>query len=275
MTSSGSARAHWLALPAGILITFIFVAPIVWMFLASFKNIEAIFSIPPRWIPDFSYLNNYIQLLSGNWQFLVNSIIATVGATVLCLVLALPAAFGLVNFRFRGREFFADWILSTRMMPPIAAGVPLYMIFNGIGLLDSLWALVIVYAGFNIPFAVWVAMSFFRRVPKEMIEAAQLEGCTWTQTFFKVALPLTRSGVATVATFVFIFAWNELLMALFLTTRTAKTFPVVISSFVTTSMTFWEMIAASSVIQAIPPVIFTLLMQKHIVSGLTMGAVKD
>jgi ABC-type glycerol-3-phosphate transport system permease component len=275
MTSSGSARAHWLALPAGILITFIFVAPIVWMFLASFKNIEAIFSIPPRWIPDFSYHNNYTQLLSGNWQFLLNSIIVTVGATVLCLVLALPAAFGLVNFRFRGREFFADWILSTRMMPPIAAAVPLYMIFNGIGLLDSLWALVIVYAGFNIPFAVWVAMSFFRRVPKEMIEAAQLEGCTWTQTFFKVALPLTRSGVATVATFVFIFAWNELLMALFLTTRTAKTFPVVISSFVTTSMTFWEMIAASSVIQAIPPVIFTLLMQKHIVSGLTMGAVKD
>lgn len=273
--TSRAARAHWLAMPAGIAITFVFVAPLVWMFLASFKTIEAIFSIPPRWIPDFGYLGNYAKLLGENWPFLVNSIIVTVGATALCLVLALPTAFGLVNFRFRGREFFADWILSTRMMPPIAAGVPLYMIFNGMGMLDSLLALVIVYAGFNIPFAVWVAMSFFRRLPKETIEAAQLEGCTWAQTFFKVALPLTRSGIATVATFVFIFAWNELLMALFLTTRTAKTFPVVISSFVTTSMTFWEMIAAASVIQAIPPIIFTLLMQRHIVSGLTMGAVKD
>ncbi|RVD47754.1 carbohydrate ABC transporter permease, partial [Mesorhizobium sp. M7A.F.Ca.ET.027.03.2.1] len=197
------------------------------------------------------------------------------GATLLCMVLSLPAAFGLVNFKFRGREFLADWILSTRMMPPIAAGVPLYIIFNTIGLLDTVWALIVVYAGFNIPFAVWVSMSFFRRVPRETIEAAMLEGCSWAQIFTKVALPLTRSGIATVATFVFIFAWNELLLALFLTTRAAKTFPVVISSFVTNSMTFWEMIAASSVIQAIPPIIFTLLMQRHIVSGLTMGAVKD
>ena len=273
--SSGLRQAHWLALPAGIAVTFVFVAPIVWMFLASFKTIEGIFSIPPQWIPDLTYLANYEKLLVENWPFLLNSIVVTVGATILCLVLALPAAYGLVFFKFRGREFFADWILSTRMMPPIAAGVPLYMIFNGAGLLDTRTALVIVYAGFNVPFAVWVAMSFFRRVPKETIEAAQLEGCTWTQTFIKVALPLTRSGIATVATFVFIFAWNELLMALFLTTRAAKTFPVVISSFVTTSMTFWEMIAAASVIQAIPPIVFTLLMQRHIVTGLTMGAVKD
>lgn len=273
--TSASRPTHWLALPAGLVVTLVFVAPMVWMFLASFKTIEGIFSIPPRWIPDFGYLDNYAKLLRENWPFLLNSVVVTVGATALCLLLALPTAFGLVFFRFRGREFFADWILSTRMMPPIAAGVPLYMIFNGVGLLDTRTALVIVYAGFNIPFAVWVAMSFFRRVPKEMIEAAQLEGCTWFQIFTKVALPLTRSGIATVATFVFIFAWNELLMALFLTTRAAKTFPVVISSFVTTSMTFWEMIAASSVIQAIPPIVFTLLMQKHIVSGLTMGAVKD
>lgn len=268
-------RSHWLALLAGIGATFVFIAPLLWMLLASFKNIDAIFSIPPVWIPDFTYVDNYTQLLVDNWRFLMNSVIVTLASTALCLLLALPAAFGLVNFRFRGREFIADWILSTRMMPPIAAAVPLYMVFNSVGLLDSVVALIIVYAGFNIPFAVWVSMSFFRRLPKEMIEAAQLEGCTWTQTLLKVALPLSRSGIATVATFVFIFGWNELLMALFLTTRSAKTFPVVISSFVTTSMTFWEMIAAASVIQAIPPVIFTLLMQRHIVSGLTMGAVKD
>ena len=256
-------------------ITIVFTAPLLWMLLGAFKSRADLYAIPPVWIPDFTYLDNFRQLLSENWRNLLNSVLVTLGATALCVAIALPAAFGLVNFKFRGREFFADWILSTRMMPPIAAGVPLYMIFNGMGMLDTVWALIIVYAGFNIPFAVWVAMSFFRRVPKELIEAAHLEGCNWFQTFTKVALPLTRGGIATVATFVFIFCWNELLMALFLTTREAKTFPVVISSFVTTGMTYWEMISASSVIQIIPPIIFTLLMQKHIVSGLTMGAVKD
>lgn len=268
-------RRKALALLGGMVIMFIFTAPIIWMFLASFKPIAQIFSIPPVWVPDFGHLGNYAKLLSENWQFLFNSVIITLSATLLCMVISLPAAFALTQFRFRGRNFFADWVLSTRMMPPIAAAVPLYIVVNSIGMIDTIWALIVIYAGFNIPFAVWVAMSFFRKVPKEVLEAAELEGCTSGQTFLKVALPLSKSGIATVATFVFIFAWNELLLALFLTTRAAKTFPVVISSFVTTSMTFWEMIAAATVIQAIPTVIFTLLMQRHIVSGLTMGAVKN
>lgn len=269
------ARSQTLALLAGLLIMFVFTAPLIWMFLASFKPISQIFSIPPVWIPDFGHLSNYTKLLTENWEFLLNSIIVTLSATGLCMILSLPAAYALAQFKFRGKEFFADWVLSTRMMPPIAAAVPLYMAVNSVGMIDTLWALIVIYAGFNIPFAVWVAMSFFRKVPKEVIEAATLEGCTPVQTFLKVALPLSKSGIATVSTFVFIFAWNELLLALFLTTRAAKTFPVVISSFVTTGNTFWELIAAASVIQAVPTIIFTLLMQRHIVSGLTMGAVKS
>lgn len=269
------AQSSPLALAGGFLIMFVFTAPLIWMFLASFKPISEIFSIPPVWVPDFGNLANYAKLLTENWPFLLNSVIVTLSATALCMALSLPAAYALTQFKFRGRDFFADWVLSTRMMPPIAAAVPLYMAVNSVGMVDTIWALIIIYAGFNIPFAVWVAMSFFRKVPKEVIEAAELEGCTSVQTFLKVALPLSKSGIATVSTFVFIFAWNELLLALFLTTRAAKTFPVVISSFVTTSMTFWEMIAAASVIQAVPTVIFTLMMQRHIVSGLTMGAVKN
>lgn len=268
-------RGTALSLVSGFLIMFVFAAPLIWMFLASFKPQSEIFSIPPVWVPDFGNLANYTKLLTENWEFLLNSILVTVSATALCMVLALPAAYALTQFKFRGRDFFADWVLSTRMMPPIAAAVPLYMAINSVGMIDTIGALIVIYAGFNIPFAVWVAMSFFRKVPKEVIEAATLEGCNSVQTFLKVALPLSKSGIATVATFVFIFAWNELLLALFLTTRAAKTFPVVISSFVTTGNTFWELIAAASVIQAIPTVIFTLLMQRHIVSGLTMGAVKS
>ena len=108
-----------------------------------------------------------------------------------------------------------------------------------------------------------------------MIEAARIEGCTWFQTFWKVALPLTKSGSATGSTFVFIFAWNELLLALFLTSNEAKTFPVVISTFSTITRTYWELVSAATVIQVLPPIIFTLIMQRHIVSGLSMGAVKN
>jgi len=263
------------ALMAALAIVFIFVAPLVWMSLAAFKTQSDLFAIPPVWLPDFTYLENFRVLLAENWRFLLNSVLVTLGATTLCMILALPTAFGLVNFRFRARNFLADWILSTRMMPPIAAAVPLFMVFNGLGMLDTIWALIIVYAGFNLPFAIWVAMSFFRNIPKEIIEAARIEGCTWFQTFRIVALPLAKSGIATVSTFVFIFAWNELLLALFLTTREAKTFPVVISSFSTVTKTWWELISAATIIQILPPIIFTLLMQRHIVSGLTMGAVKN
>ncbi len=260
---------------AAVLITFVFVAPILWMILAAFKTINDIYAIPPVWVPDFTYLDNFQKLLSENWPFLLNSTIVTLSATALCLAFALPCAFGLVYFQFGAKNFLADWILSTRMMPPIAAAVPLYMVFNGAGMLDTMPALVIAYAGFNLPFAVWVAMSFFRNIPREIIEAARIEGCGWFQTFRIVALPLAKSGIATVATFVFIFAWNELLLALFLTTREAKTFPVVISSFSTVTKTYWELISAATIIQILPPVIFTIFMQRHIVSGLTMGAVKN
>jgi ABC-type glycerol-3-phosphate transport system permease component len=258
-----------------LLFVFISIAPLLWIFLGAFKTTAQIISIPPVWVPDFTYWKNFQDVLGQFWPFVLNSLIATVGATVLALVLAIPTAFGLVNFRFRGRTVIADWILSTRMMPPIAAAVPLFVIFRGAGLLDTLPALVIAYAGFNLPFAIWMSMSFIRRVPVELIEAARLEGCTWSRVLWEIVLPLSKSGLAAVATFIFIFAWNEFMLALFLTTREAKTFPVVISSFIGTGRVYWEYITAASVIQCLPPVLFTFFMQQHIVSGVTMGAVKD
>ena len=180
--------------------TFIAAAPLIWMTLGAFKTIAEIISIPPVWIPDFTYVKNFVDLFQNYWPFMLNSLLATVGATVLSLVLALPTAFGLVNFKMRGKNAMADWILSTRMMPPIAAAVPLFIIFKGLGLLDSVWALIITYAGFNLPFAVWVAMSFLRRVPHEVLEAARLDGCSWFQAMMRVVLPMSRSGSSTIRT---------------------------------------------------------------------------
>jgi ABC-type glycerol-3-phosphate transport system permease component len=260
---------------AALAFTFIALAPLLWMALGSFKTTAGLIAIPPVLIPDFTYIDNYVAVLTQYGPFVLNSLMVTLGATVLSLAIAVPAAFGLVNFRLKGTNAIADWILSTRMMPPIAAAVPLFVIMNGIGLLDTISALIIVYAGFNLPFAVWVSMSFLRKVPKELIEAARMEGCSWFQVLTKIVLPLSLSGVAAVATFVFIFTWNEFLLALFLSGPNSRTFPVVISSFVGTGRIYWEFIAASTVIQCIPPVVFAFFMQKHIVAGMTMGAIKD
>lgn len=249
-------------------------APLAWMTMGAFKTTAGLMAIPPVW-PDFTYLDNFAALLRENAPFLVNSIVVTLGATTLAMVFAVPTAFGLVNFKLRWSNALADWILSTRMMPPIAAAVPLFVIFRSIGLLDNVLALIIAYAGFNIPFAVWVSMSFLRRVPKEVLEAARMDGCSWFDLLVRIALPLSISGIVTVATFVFIFSWNEFMLALFLTTREARTFPIVVSSYISTGKVYWDMIAAASVIQILPPVVFTLFMQRHIVAGLTMGAVKD
>jgi ABC-type glycerol-3-phosphate transport system permease component len=263
------------ALALVLIFVFVSMAPLVWLGLAAFKPTVDIIAIPPVWIPNFTYLKNFQDVLVQFWPFILNSVVATMGGTALSLILAVPTAFALATFRFRGRDARADWILSTRMMPPIVAAVPLFVMFRGAGLIDTLPGLVIAYAGFNLSFAVWMSMSFVRRVPKELVEAARLEGCTWMQVLWRIVLPLSRSGLAAVATFVFIFAWNEFLLALFLTTREAKTFPVVISSFVSTGKVYWDYIGAASVIQCLPPVLFSFFMQKHIVSGITMGAVKD
>lgn len=250
-------------------------APLLWMALGAFKTTADLIAIPPVWVPDFRSVDNFARLLGENTPFLMNSIVVTLGATALAMAFSVPTAFGLVNFKLRGANALADWILSTRMMPPIAAAVPLFVVFRTLGLLDNVLALVIAYAGFNIPFAVWVSMAFLRRVPREVLEAGRMDGCSWFDLLARIALPLSVSGLVTVATFVFIFSWNEFLLALFLTTREARTFPVVVSSFIGTGKVYWDLIAAASVIQMIPPVAFTLVMQRHIVSGLTMGAVKD
>ncbi|WP_210529951.1 carbohydrate ABC transporter permease [Rubellimicrobium arenae] len=262
-------------LAAALFFTLISIAPLLWMALGAFKTTAEMIAIPPVWVPDFTYWSNFATLFTKYWPNIANSLIVTLGATLLAMILALPAAFALSTMRVRGRNAIADWILSTRMMPPIAAAAPLFILFSAVGLLGSLPAMVLAYAGFNLPFAIWVSMSFFRQVPKELIEAARLEGCSWFQVLTRVAIPLSLSGIATVATFVFIFAWNEFMLALFLSNRGSQTFPVVISSFIGTGRIYWDYIAAATVIQCLPPVLFAVFMQRHIVSGMTMGAVKD
>ena len=270
-----SVRKNFILLILATLITFIFLAPNLWMFFGSFKSQNAMFALPPVWIPDFTYIKNFTIMLSESYMYLINSIIVTICSTIVSLIFSLPTAFGLTFFKFKGRYFLADWILSTRMLPPVAAAVPLFILFKYLNLLDSLFALIIVYTAFNIPFAVWVSASFFKKIPIDLIEASRIEGASWFHIFLKIALPLSKGGIATVAIFVFIFSWNELLIALFFTVSESRTFPIFISAQVSQAQIIWGNVAAATVIQSIPPILLTIFLQKNIVSGLTLGAVKN
>ena len=146
-------------------ITLIFLAPNLWMLFGSFKSQNAMFALPPVWIPDFSYIKNFTIMLSESYKYLINSIIVTVCSTIVSLIFSLPTAFGLTFFKFKGRYFLADWILSTRMLPPVAAAVPLFILFKYLNLLDSLFALVIVYTAFNIPLLYGFLHHFLKKFP--------------------------------------------------------------------------------------------------------------
>jgi len=257
-----------------VLITLLNVAPLIWVALSSFKTRIDIFAMPPVWIPEQWRVQNYIDLNRLNFPYLLNSLIVTSISTIGVLVLSLPACFALAVFPFRGKRDIEMWFLSARMMPPVAAAIPLYLTFRQIGLIDTQVGLIILYIGIGIPLAVWLITSFMRTIPPDIMEAARVDGCKWHQIFFRITIPLSAGGIATATIFLSIFAWNELLLPLFLTNRFAKTFPVVLTSFQGQTQIAWELMCAGAIIQILPIIILTFFVQKYIVSGLTLGAVR-
>ncbi|MBD3309430.1 ABC transporter permease subunit, partial [candidate division KSB3 bacterium] len=260
-----------------LVITVVTVAPLLWMLLASVKTTAQMFANPPIILPPEPTWENYKALLTGTESrlpFLVNSLVISLTTTVIVMVLATPAAFGFAKMRIRGSRHLEFWILSTRMMPPIAALIPIFLIIRKLGLFDTKPGIILPYIAFNLPYAVWMMTIFFRQLPSEIDEAAMLDGCTWGTTFFRIGIPLVLPSLITVAIFVFIFSWNELLFALILTGREAKTLPVAISEYSGGVFIRWELMAAASILQIIPAVLVVVLLQRYIISGLTMGAVE-
>lgn len=265
---------RWTLFALAILVTLANVAPMIWIALSGFKTRLEIFTLPPVWIPSRLFLGNFERVLENNLPFLINSALVTGFTTAGVLLLAVPAAFALAVFTFKRKGDLEMWILSTRMMPPIAAAVPLFLASRSLGLFDTLPGLILVYIGFNLSFAVWLATSFFRSMPMEILEAARVDGASWRQILTRIAVPLNRGGIATVSVFTAIFSWNELLVPLFLTSNSAKTFTIVLTEFQGQTNTVWEQMAAGAAIQVLPIVILTFIVQRSIVAGVTMGAVK-
>lgn len=249
--------------------------PPVVLFLTSIKTELDALSFPPKWIFKPT-LENYTEIFefSPFARYLLNSFIVASLNTGVVLVLGSFAAYSLARFRFKGADDIAFWILSVRMMPPVAAIIPIYIIMRNLRLLDTPWSLVITYLTFNLPFAVWMMRSFFREIPREIEESALVDGCSIFRSFRSIALPLAAPGLAATGILTFIFSWNEFLFALILTGSKAVTLPVGITGYMKETGINWGYMTAGGALALVPVILLTILAQKHLVKGLTMGALK-
>lgn len=262
----------------GLVIAFVFIwifFPSIMLFLTSIKtNVDAL-RYPPVWLFK-PVLTNYREIfgLVPFGRYLVNSLLVAIASTVIALSVGSFAAYGLTRFQFRRSKDIAFWILSIRMTPPIAAAIPIFIIMRTLRLLDTRTALVLAYCTFNVPFAVWLLRGFFQEIPKEIEESAMVDGCSPLGAFWYIALPLVAPGVAATGIFTFIFSWNEFLFALVLTGTKAQTVPVSLTGFIRETGIMWSHMAAAGVLAMVPMIVFTSLVQKNLVKGLTMGAIK-
>ena len=268
--------AAYLTIAVALVITLF---PVYWIASNSFKYDIDIFAVPPQWFPVNPVLKHYYAAFVERpfLQYALNSLIIAVATTFVSLVLGTMAGYALARFQYPGqwRYQISFWILSTRMMPPIVTIIPLYIAFNYLHMLNTKPAVVIAYTAFNLPFATWMMKSYFQDLPVELEEAAMVDGDTRWGAFLRVALPLARPGLAATAIFCLIISWNEFLLALVLTlTERSQTLPIGIAGRVTQYNTYWGEISAAGFTACIPIMIFAFIVQKHLVRGLSFGAVK-
>ncbi len=249
--------------------------PIFWMFLTSFKTeVEAV-STPPALFFEPT-LENYatVQQRADYVKFAVNSVVISFGSTLLGLLLAIPAAYAMAFFPGRFTRDTLLWMLSTKMLPPVGVLVPIYLIFRDLGLIDTRLGLIIVYALMNLPIIVWMLYTFFKEVPKDILEAGRMDGAQPKQELVYLLLPLALPGIASTGLLSIIIAWNEAFWSLNLTTSEAAPLTAFIASFSAPEGLFWAKLSAASSLAIAPILVFGWMSQKQLVRGLTFGAVK-
>ncbi|MEX2540608.1 MAG: carbohydrate ABC transporter permease [Trueperaceae bacterium] len=253
------------------------VIPIAWLIVTSLKTRLDIFAFPPKFL--FSpNLDSYRKFLSFGSEsilpFLMNSIVIAVFATLLTTVAGSLAAYAFSRMTFAGRLPLLMGVLATRLLPPITAVIPLFLLMRDLNLLDTHLGLVIIYGAINVPFAIWILKSFFDTIPRELEESALVDGCTMINALRHITLPLALPGVAATATFIFILAWNEFTFAFLFTSVDAKTMPVIIAETLGEMEIYWQDMSAMATLIALPGLLFAFFMQRYLVSGLTAGAIK-
>jgi len=253
------------------------VFPILWLVLTSLMPSNLIMRSTPTLVftPTFEHFAAIFGTGRGAiTTYLVNSVIVTLVSTVCAVALAIFAAYGIARVRPRGHEKLSLLILTSRMLPPVGLVVPMYLIARNTGLLDTHLALILPYIAINIPLATWMLQGFFMDLPKELEEAAMIDGCGRVMAFVRVVLPLAGPGIAAVSVFCFVLAWNDMVLALPLTLRDAVTLPPFMSQVRQEEGVAWGQLGATTVVVMAPVILFTLAVQRWIVSGLTAGAAK-
>lgn len=252
----------------------IFLSPMFWMLLTSFKNKGEYFTYPPVFIPQNPDLSHFLRGLEiGGLKGIIDSFIISGCSTLLSLAVGSLAAYSIARFRIGGKNL-AFWILSIRMMPPIASVLPLFLLYRFLRILDTYEALIITYSIINIPFTVWMLKGFFEELPAELEEAALVDGCGRFGAFYRIALPLVAPGLVATALFCFMFSWNEFFFALILTRSRVTPITVVIAGMIGGHEILWAEICAVASMASIPVIAIAIILQKYLVRGLTLGAVK-
>lgn len=248
--------------------------PIYWMFMVSLKLPEEIFKSPPVWFPSQPQFGNFLVLFSdGDVWSLWNSFVIAGVSTLIAMVLGTLCAYAIVRFK-TGGENMAIWVLSQRMLPPIAVVFPIFLAYAQFGLADSYPGLILLYTAFALPYVIWMMRGYLQDVPLELEEAALLDGHSHLSVLWNVTVPMARNGLIATAIFAFVFSWNEFLFALVLTRTEVITFTVQISQYFGSQSTFWAKIGAMSVLGTLPVFIAVAMLQRYLVRGISLGAVK-
>jgi multiple sugar transport system permease protein len=250
--------------------------PILWSVLNSFKTEQDILAFPPKlfFAPT---LAAYRDVLFGSASILPNlwsSFVISAGTTIVTMAVAIPAAYALARLRVPGKRFAGFYILASQMLPPVGIIIPYFLILRNIGWLDSYQGIILIYLSFSLPFAIWLLVSYFEDIPFEMEEAAALDGASPLKTLWRVIMPQAQGGIAVTVVFVFLNAWNEFLFAVVLSGNTVRPVTIAMFNFVSVEQTLWAKLAAVSVLAMLPVIALGVVAQKHIVKGLTVGAVK-
>ena len=256
------------------LLVVIFVFPIYWLFAISFKTPSEIFAFPPVWYPKSIQFNNYAVLFKdGDARTVGNSLVLASVSSFFAMIFGTIAAYSLARFK-TGGENLAVWIISQRMMPPVAIAFPVFLLYVWLGWVDTYIGLIILYSAFSLPYVIWMMRGYIEDIPLELEESALIDGCSRWEVLWKVVFPMVRSGLFATAVFTFVFSWNDFLFALVLTRTEVITYTVQVTHYFGAQSNFWSKIAAMSALGTIPVFITVATLQRSLVRGISMGAVK-
>ncbi|MUG71534.1 carbohydrate ABC transporter permease [Paenibacillus validus] len=275
MRSSPSKPVTVLNYAVIIIAMLVFIFPIVWMVLTSLKQQVDAYASVPKWLFKATFSNYQTVLFERDFmKYLLNSLYISFLSTVLALLFGSGIAYPYARYRLKGAKNVLSWILTLRIVPPIVAILPIYLVFSKLGLLDTYASLILVYTFMNLPLAVWLLYGFYKDVPGEIEESALVDGCNRFTAFVRVIFPIIGPGLVSTGLLSFIFSWNEFLFANLLSGSTVRTAPVGLNEYATPVSVLWGQIGAAGTMIVLPVAIITIILQRKMVRGLTMGAVK-